>query len=584
MRPPSGAGIQTACHPHPVLPRRRGHRPVLFSDSWIHRSTRRVQRRSHFRMPWLFLLRLFALNDSVLRSQCFRRGFPCPDTDFPRLRFTGLANTAVHRGGQTVRRQDDVCAIGRRHICGSDVVTHGVFLPRFILHPAVRLDRDGYRGQPVNLCPVHFLHCFQRCIGQLTCQTCRILLCFLCYQFQVGYECDNIHSRLSSLKKQARPPCDGLAPHTSLVRSVSLCAENLGQHSGHILVGCNSAMDHVGRLSVHGGVHAVDVDMTVGLAGGGLGGTSRNALQLFALGIGHQTLAGLSGHEVGRLLAGIGQVAACIQSGEVASGGVLHLVGLAADVHIQAVCLEAQSITGSSRDVHLYLDLITRDSDGGGSILAGGLGLVGIDQSGHIEEAVGAAVRVLALHSQHHDGLTCQLGVGSIGVGLSAECKLRHKGGLDLIEEQLLREVEGECGIAGLVGAGVEADGVAGNAKRLNGLGNVGVDVVDLSLGLCGQSLQSSQTDESSCIVSHSKIPLSYLFMIKYPAAQTSRTAGRLQIVHYSPKTSVSISFASSSEAMVTAAAPSGARSPFAFWITYGVAVPFTTTDSIWPT
>lgn len=148
----------------------------------------------------------------IFRSQTFSRGFLCPDADFPVLRFTGLANAAFRRCGQASGRQDNVRAVCCGHTCGSDVVPQGIFLPRFIFHPAVRANCDRYSGNLIDLCVVHLIHRFQRCCGQLTCQTRRILLGFLRQKFKVGFECDSTHSRLSSLKSRrgrpmVAPPC-----------------------------------------------------------------------------------------------------------------------------------------------------------------------------------------------------------------------------------------------------------------------------------------------------------------------------------------------------------------------------------------
>ena len=138
-------------------------------------------------------------------------------------------------------------------------------------------------------------------------------------------------------------------------------------------------MQDILRLGVHGGVLAVDSDMAVGCALG-------NASQLSTLVVAHQALAGLGSDEVGRLLAAVGRIAVCVQSGEVASGGTLHLVSLTGDVgllgsgDVQAVILQGQNVASSSGNIDLDINLIASDGDGGGSILADGLSLVGIHQ------------------------------------------------------------------------------------------------------------------------------------------------------------------------------------------------------------
>ena len=115
-------------------------------------------------------------------------------------------------------------------------------------------------------------------------------------------------------------------------------------------------MQDILRLGIHGGVLAVDSDMAVGGAGGGLGCALGNASQLSTLVVAHQALAGLGSDEVGRLLAAVSQVAVCVQSGEVASGGTLRLVSLTGDVgllgsgDVQAVILQGQNVASSGRD------------------------------------------------------------------------------------------------------------------------------------------------------------------------------------------------------------------------------------------
>ena len=99
-----------------------------------------------------------------------------------------------------------------------------------------------------------------------------------------------------------------------------------------------------------------------------------------------------------------------------------------------------------------------------------GLSLIGIDQSGHAQERVGAGVRVLALDGQHHDRLAFQLGVSCAGIGGLTEREAGNELRLGLVKEHLGREVHSESGGSGLVGAGEEADGVAGNADGLDGL------------------------------------------------------------------------------------------------------------------
>ena len=88
-----------------------------------------------------------------------------------------------------------------------------------------------------------------------------------------------------------------------------------------------------------------------------------------------------------------------------------------------------------SSDLNIDLDihLITSDGNGGGCILAGGLCGVGIDQSSHVQERVGAAVGVLTLDGQNHDRLAVQLGVGGAGIGGVGELELADERGLGQI-------------------------------------------------------------------------------------------------------------------------------------------------------
>ena len=118
-------------------------------------------------------------------------------------------------------------------------------------------------------------------------------------------------------------------------------------------------MQNILRLGVHDDFLAVDVHIAVGGAGGSLGCALRDTGQLSTLVVAHQALAGLGSDEVGRLLAAVSQVAVCVQSGEVASGGTLRLVSLTGDVgllgsgDVQAVILQGQNVASSGRDIDL---------------------------------------------------------------------------------------------------------------------------------------------------------------------------------------------------------------------------------------
>ena len=295
-------------------------------------------------------------------------------------------------------------------------------------------------------------------------------------------------------------------------------------------------MQNILRLGVHDDFLAVNVHIAVGGAGGGLGCALGDALQLFALGIGHQTLASLGGYEVGRLLAAVGQIALAVQRSEVAGGSASDLIGLAGNVHflrggdIQTVVLQGQSVARSSGNIDLDIHLIASDGNGGGSILADGLSLVGIHQRSHAQERVGAGVRILALDGQHHDGLAVQLGVCSAGVGRSIELELGHEGGLGLVEEQLRGEVNGESSSAALVGRGVEVHGVAVNAKRLDSSVGCGLHRgkgVLLDESLLDLSGQVADGGLGRNLLRHNSVLLKIISAYqRFPAAFLPRRAG----------------------------------------------------------
>ena len=295
-------------------------------------------------------------------------------------------------------------------------------------------------------------------------------------------------------------------------------------------------MQNILRLGVHDDFLAVDVHIAVGGAGGSLGCALRDTGQLFALGIGHQALTGLSSHEVGRLLTAVGQIALAIQCSKVAGGGTSDLIGLAGNVHflrggnIQTVVLQNQSVARSSGNIDLDIHLIASDGNGGGCILAGGLCGVGIDQSSHVQERVGAVVGVLTLDGQNHDRLAVQLGVGGAGVGRSIELELGHEGGLGLVEEQLRGEVNGESSSAALVGRGVEVHGVAVNAKRLDSSVGCGLHRgkgVLLDESLLDLSGQVADGGLGRNLLRHNSVLLKIISAYqRFPAAFLPRSAG----------------------------------------------------------
>ena len=295
-------------------------------------------------------------------------------------------------------------------------------------------------------------------------------------------------------------------------------------------------MQNILRLGVHDDFLAVDVHIAVGGAGGSLGCALRDTGQLFALGIAHQALASLGAHEVRRLLAAVGQIALAIQRSKVAGGGTGDLIGLAGDVHflrggnIQTIVLQNQGVAGSSGNIDLDIHLITSDGNGGGCVLASGLGLIGIDQSGHAQEGVGAGVRVLALDGQHHDRLAFQLGVGSAGIGGGIELELCHKGGLGLVEEQLRGEVNGESSSAALVGRGVEVHGIAVNAKRLDSSVSCGLHRGKgalLNEGLLDLGGQVADGGLGRNLLRHNSVLLKIISAYqRFPAAFLPRRAG----------------------------------------------------------
>lgn len=125
-------------------------------------------------------------------------------------------------------------------------------------------------------------------------------------------------------------------------------------------------MHDISGFGVNLGINAVDLDVAVGLGRLDLGGTLSHAAELGALGVGHQTLASLSGNEVSRLLAGVLEVAVSVQSSEVAVGCLGDLVGL---------------LTQTGVDI-ARLGVIGQSGVDGSSDL-GGLGVVADAQSGN---------------------------------------------------------------------------------------------------------------------------------------------------------------------------------------------------------